>query len=155
VNYETGETHFPLEKLKGLITCQIGLINMQVFVNLPSFLLGLVIGILFVWLYYRYEKVQSRRESFLSEVFRFEGGLYLLDDLLKWFRRPNKKKDEKNINSKELGYYQKIFNFLLTNRLLRKMSEGDDESYCLTEKGKILCDMLDEISEELKIPDLD
>jgi predicted transcriptional regulator len=155
VNYETGAIHLSLEKLTGLITCQKGIINMQVLVNLPSFLLGLIIGILLVWLYYRYEKVQPRRESFLSEVLRFEGGLYLLYDLMKWFRRPNKKKDEKNIKNKELGYNQKIFNFLLTNRLLRKVSDGDDESYCLTEKGKMLCDLLDEISEELEIPDIE
>ena len=78
--------------------------------------------------------------------------MFIAYDLLRWFRRPNRKKREKDDESEDTRYYRKLFNYFLNNRLIRRVSEVEDESYCLTEEGEILCGLLDEISEELDVP---
>ena len=125
---------------------------MQFQVDLPSFFVGLALGGLILWLYNRTSGDKSPNEHILNDVYLLQKGLFIAYDLLRWFRRPNRKKREKDGDEAETKYYRKLFNYFLNNRLIRRVSEGEDESYCLTEEGKVLCSLLDEISEELDVP---
>jgi hypothetical protein len=127
---------------------------MQVQIDLPSFVIGFILGSLLLWLYRKSSEDKSPNGHILSDAYYLQRGLFIAYDLLRWFRRPNRRKREKDGDAKEARYYQKLFNYFLNNRYIRKVSEGEDESYCLTEEGKILCSLLDEISEELDIPEL-
>jgi hypothetical protein len=132
---------------------------MQIVIDLLSFIIGVSFGGLIIWLLNKtrndkeIKRVSKRKnDGVIDSVLRLERGLFLAYDLLKWFKRPNKKRDEEDSKSMLSRDYKKLFTYFLKNRLIQRVSEEEDETYCLTEEGKVLCDMLDEISEELEIP---
>ncbi len=112
---------------------------MQFQVDLTSFVAGFALGGLILWLYTKPSGDKSPNEHILSDVYLLQKGLFIAYDLLRWFRHPNRKKREKDGDGEDARYYRKLFNYFLNSRLIRRVSEGEGESYCLTEEGKVLC----------------
>lgn len=125
---------------------------MQVSIDLPSLIIGLILGGGFTWLYSlgtkKDEPEQDRSPSLIEDIHLLERGLGIVYELLSWFKKPNKKKLETRLG-KIAGIYEKVFNYFLSNNLIEKTSDEDQESFCLTQEGQKICKLLDELSEEI------
>jgi predicted transcriptional regulator len=124
---------------------------MQVSIDLPSLIIGLILGGGFIWLYYlstKKDEQMQKRATLMEEILLLEKGLGVVYDLLSWFKRPNKKKFEK-LGNQISGTYEKVFNYFLSNNLIEKTSDEGQESFCLTKEGQKICKLLDELSEEM------
>jgi predicted transcriptional regulator len=124
---------------------------MQVSIDLPSLIIGLILGGGFIWLYYlatKEDEQMQKSPTLMEEILLLEKGLAVVYDLLSWFKRPNKKKFEK-LGNQISGTYEKVFNYFLSNNLIEKTSDEGQESFCLTKEGQKICKLLDELSEEI------
>jgi predicted transcriptional regulator len=126
---------------------------MQVSIDLLSLIIGLILGGGFIWLYglatKKGEPEQNKGPTLMDEILLLERGLGIVYDLLSWFKRPNKKQIEKKLGNQISGTYEKVFNYFLSNNLIEKTSDEDQESFCLTKEGQKICKLLDELSEEI------
>jgi hypothetical protein len=124
---------------------------MQVSIDLPSLIIGLILGGGFIWLYdlaTKKDEQEQKSPTLMEEILLLERGLGVVYDLLSWFKRPNKKKFEK-LGNQISGTYEKVFNYFLSNKLIEKTSDEGQESFCLTKEGQKICKLLDELSEEI------
>jgi predicted transcriptional regulator len=125
---------------------------MQVSIDLLSLIIGLIFGGGLTWLFYLPTKKEDQEEKSLTimeDMLLLEKGLGVAFDLLRWFKRPNKKKLEEKLGNQKSNTYEKVFNYFLSNKLIEKAPDKDQESYCLTKEGQKICKLLDELSEEI------
>jgi predicted transcriptional regulator len=122
--------------------------------NLISLVIGLIFGSIITLLFIqtiRPTRVDQKETTIINEILSLEKGLRMAYDILNWFRRPNKRREEKKIKTVESNAYERLFDYFLKNKLIERVATTDVESYCLTEEGKKICDMLDEFSEQLAL----
>jgi hypothetical protein len=126
--------------------------SIEVTFDLISIIIGFIFGCILTLLFIQNYK-QAREErwetTIVNEIFNFEKGLRIAYNILRWFKRPNRKKNEKQIETAEAKTYKSLFNYFLKNKLIERVVTTDVETYCLTEEGKKICNLLDEFSEQL------
>jgi predicted transcriptional regulator len=125
---------------------------MQITLDLISMFIGISLGGLITWLFVQSSKAEGKQQDrkTFEKIFSLEKRIFIAYNLLKWFRRPNKKKKKYKENENENRTYQNLFNYFLKNKLLEKVSGDDPVTFCLTKEGEKICNLLDEFSELLE-----
>lgn len=124
---------------------------MQIVLDFVSMVVGIALGGLITWLFVQSSKAERKKQdkNIFEKIFSLENGVFIAYDLLKWFRRPNRKKKKYKENDNEDRAYQNLFAYFLKYKLLERVSGEDPITYCLTKEGEKMCDILDEFSELL------
>lgn len=124
---------------------------MQITLDLVSVFIGITLGGLVSFYYTQFSGAEGRQKNknVFEKLFSLEKGFFIAYELLKWYKKPSKKKKKYKENKNENQTYQNLFNYFLKNKLIERVSGEDPVTYCLTKDGAKVCNLLDEFSELL------